>query len=189
MHLTPERRRQFAELAHIQTKRNAPPCPFLSGGAVTVPCPKKGGICSLRLYRPVGDSSAVPVEGEAGSLRVVCPHRFKQDGVIYSKIGETILGTPSPIRVNEVRFLKRTNELTAETEGEEESEPESEDVGNIDTVLVNPDITLLRWCALEIQAVYFSGRQMGLLFTHIKEYAGEGIPFPDLGPLISTFPN
>ncbi|MDD4891687.1 MAG: NotI family restriction endonuclease, partial [Phycisphaerae bacterium] len=54
-----------------------------------------------------------------------------------------------------------------------------EDVGNIDSVLVHPSTTSLRWCALEIQAVYFSGSGMNSLFRSIQDYSGEGIPFPD----------
>ncbi len=37
----------------------------------------------------------------------------------------------------------------------------------------------MRWCALEIQAVYFSGEKMRLLFEHIRNFAGSGLPFPD----------
>jgi hypothetical protein len=175
--LTPERRREFAELAPNQTKHNAPPCPFLPG---TPPCPKKGGICSLRLYCSNGDGSALGVEGEDGSLRAVCPHRFKQSGTIYAKIGEIMLGTPNPTSVAEVRFLKRNKEPGVDTEGGEEQLDESEDVGNIDSVLIHPETSPLHWCALEIQAVYFSGKKMGLLFNHIRDYEGAAIPFPDL---------
>jgi hypothetical protein len=179
--LTPTERRQFAAIAPIQTKSNTPPCPFLSVES-PVPCRKKGGICSLRLYEAVGDGSAMPVAGDAGTLRITCPHRFKQEGTIYKLIGEKMLGTSSPRVVAEVRFLRRTENATAEAGSEEvgaEDGASSEDVGNIDNVLVHPEISLLRWCAVEMQAVYFSGEKMGLLFEQIGAFDGPGIPFPD----------
>lgn len=175
--LTSEQREHFAGLAPTQTARDAPPCPFRFGES-SVPCPKKGGICSLRLYEAVGDGGATPSESNDGSLRVVCPHRFKQNGVIYSNIGETMLGTPTPTIVAEVRFLRRNDE-SADVALNVLDEQGSEDVGNIDNVLVHPDTSILRWCALEIQAVYFSGSRMDHLFDHIRHYEGAGIPFPD----------
>ena len=37
----------------------------------------------------------------------------------------------------------------------------------------------LNWCALEIQAVYFSGKGMGLEeFRNIMNYEGKSLPFP-----------
>jgi hypothetical protein len=177
IHLTPEQRKHFATLAPIQTIRNALPCPFLSG-ETSVPCPKKGGICSLRLYEAIGDGGARASEGSDGSFRVVCPHRFKQDGVIYRSVGEKILGTPDPTIVAEVRFLRRNDEAP-DVAARGSDTQSSEDVGNIDNVLVHPDTDVLRWCALEIQAVYFSGSKMGHLFDHIRRYEGPEIPFPD----------
>ena len=47
-------------------------------------------------------------------------------------------------------------------------------------VLTNPEAGTvgLNWCALEIQAVYLSGRSMNEEFRRIKDYEGEGPPFP-----------
>src|SRR5262245_40712744 len=113
--LSPDERRQFAELALTHTTRNAPPCPFLST-TMPVQCSKKGGICSLRRYEHIDNGSAVAASGDEGSLRVVCPHRFKQSGIIYSTIGQIMLGTTAPQIVAEVRFLRRGIESTvAET--------------------------------------------------------------------------
>jgi hypothetical protein len=174
--LTPERRKQFSETAR-KPARNNPPCPFLADG--TKQCTKPGGICSLRLYQGSADGSAVPVEGELGSLRVVCPNRFHQSGIVFSSVAEVMLNTSAPVVVPEVRFLRRDKTLPIGDASEDRSLADSEDVGNIDHVLVHPDTDLFRWCALEIQAVYFSGKKMGLLFEHIGSYAGPGIPFPD----------
>src|SRR5260370_33683919 len=107
--LTPEQRRSFSHIATHQTAQNAPPCPFRSAES-RLPCTKKGGICSLRLYKSEGEGSATAVEGMEGELRAVCQHRFKQDGIIYSKVGEVVLGTPSPRVISEVRFLRRNYE-------------------------------------------------------------------------------
>ena len=51
----------------------------------------------------------------------------------------------------------------------------SEDVGRIDLVLVNPD-DQSKWCAVEVQAVYFSGAKMSSDYDEIKAYSGNGIP-------------
>ncbi len=175
-----EQRIAFAKIAPIQTKENAPSCPFLSSDAARVPRVKKGGVCSLRLYESTGNGSAEPAEGDAGKLRVVCPHRFKQNGLIYGVVSSAIIGTAQPKVVTEVRFLRReTNPSNLEDDSSNSKEPKSEDVGNIDVVLVNPTSLNLEWCALELQAVYFSGEKMNLLFAHIENYQGEGIPFPD----------
>ncbi|QDV77696.1 Restriction endonuclease NotI [Planctomycetes bacterium K2D] len=87
-----------------------------------------------------------------------------------------MLGTNEPKVVAEIRFLRRNDDNDGESAGEDAS---SEDVGNIDNVLVNPSDGDLEWCALEIQAVYFSGRKMSLLFNHILTHAGPELPFPD----------
>lgn len=85
--------------------------------------------------------------------------------------------------VPEVRFLKR-NIAAVGLDGEDgavSNDGKSEDVGNIDVVLVNTNSAEMKWCALEIQAVYFSGEKMNLLFAHIENHESDGIPFPDKG--------
>lgn len=172
--LTSEQRKAYAGIALVQKPENTPPCPFLSTQTTTVLCTKKGGVCSLRLYNAKENGEAEPATGNEGKLRVVCPHRFKQNGTIYSKISEIMIGTDAPAIAPEVRFLRRN--IAVVTEG---TDLTHEDVGNIDIVLVNFNPPVINWCALEIQAVYFSGEKMNLLFTHIENYAGKGIPFPD----------
>ena len=58
-----------------------------------------------------------------------------------------------------------------------ESDPDA--VGQIDMVLLNEAVTPTTWCALEIQAVYFSGPGMTSQFSLLKSWDGSGIPFPD----------
>lgn len=178
--MTKDERRSLASAAINHSTGNAPPCPF-QGSGVDVPCSKKGGICSLRLYNPVGEGAAEPAEGDNGRLRIVCPSRFKQDNIVNSAVADFLIGTTTPHSVPEVRFLRRHGAAlaTGDVAGNETISRQSEDVGNIDLVLVNPESTELIWCALEIQAVYFSGSNMNLLFRHVSEYSGEGIPFPD----------
>jgi hypothetical protein len=134
-------------------------CPFRGDK-----CRKKGGICSLRAY--ADDSKAVA--GISG-LVTVCPERFKQDGIAISAIGEELLGTPSPSVVTEIPFLKSF--------GEEEVGEDA--VGIIDMVLYQTENGVLKWCALEVQSVYFSGPGMDSKFKQLAQWEGPGIPFPD----------
>ncbi|MGO8700696.1 MAG: NotI family restriction endonuclease [Limisphaerales bacterium] len=67
--------------------------------------------------------------------------------------------------------IRGMGEIQAE-EGEEDA------VGKIDGVLVNNEGGTLRWCALEFQAVYFSGKSMENDFKAMREWAGPGVPFP-----------
>lgn len=135
----------------------------------------------MRLYEFQDGGSAKPVDDDEGKLRVTCPHRFKQNNTVYSTVSEALIGTISPDIVPEVRFLRRPVSAVdaAEDQVGASKDLKSEDVGNIDIVLVNTDSSELQWCALEIQAVYFSGEKMNLLFEHIANFEGEGIPFPD----------
>jgi hypothetical protein len=48
----------------------------------------------------------------------------------------------------------------------------------IDKVLVSPEGQQLKWCALEVQAVYFSGKSMENDFTEMRTWIGPGVPFP-----------
>ncbi|MBI2605589.1 MAG: hypothetical protein HYW49_05845 [Deltaproteobacteria bacterium] len=177
-----ETRKNFANqaLKHNITKDTRALCPFKMPTGRK--CTKKGGVCSLRPYRETTDGAAEPILGELGGLVAVCPHRFKQDDVANRKVGQVLLGTENPKTVYEVRFLQRkrvpiVGEKTEENE--ERAEEAKEDVGNIDCVLLHPDAEPMHWCALEIQAVYFSGKAMTGLFRHILQFSGDKIPFPE----------
>ena len=154
--LTSDERRAYSSSPETQ------PCPFrINGGS----CTKKGRVCSFRLYRN-DDGLAVPTLGDEDGLRVLCPRRFEEDSTIFQWVGETILGTPTPEMVTEIGFLK--------------TEDGNTHVGRIDMVLANqktPSKTL-DWCALEIQAVYFSGKSMADEFRNIQSFRGEDAPFP-----------
>ena len=149
-------RRTYAEMQGNQ------PCPFRMGGGL---CTKKGGVCSFRLYENDGGAAA-PVSDVENGLRVLCPRRFEEDMTIFQWVGETVLGTSTPEIVTEIGFLK--------------AEGSNTHVGRIDMVLASHAGRLvpLDWCALEIQAVYFSGRSMSEEFRSIMASEGERPPFP-----------
>ena len=141
------------------------PCPFRPDTPFAI-CTKPGGVCSIRL---VTDQSGKvePLEDERGMLRALCPYRFHQDNTVFKYIGTRLLGDAAPLQAGEVGFLESTGNL--------DSAP-GEDVGRIDMILVRSDGTdgtPLEWAAVEVQAVYFSGREMSLEFKQLKRTRGE----------------
>lgn len=151
-------------------------CPFkLDAKGMGSPCPKKGGVCSLRLYESTEQGVVRPITGERGSLRAVCPSRFHEKGTAFEWAANVILKAPNPSLVGEVGFLESSESVDG---------LEGEDVGRIDMVVVDqskPKDYPMQWLALEIQAVYFSGVEMGKLFKEIADdvMAGRtGLVFP-----------
>ena len=100
-------------------------------------------------------------------MRVLCPRRFEQDVSVFQWVGETVLGTSTPEIATEVGFLR--------------PEVSNAFVGRIDMILANQDSRpgQFEWCALEIQAVYFSGPSMREEFRRIREGDADSAPFPD----------
>lgn len=144
--------------------RGEQPCPFRTDVAHPT-CTKPGGVCSLRLYSDDGGTFH-PVDGQRGMIRALCPYRFHQDNTAFQHIGNRLLDDPAPIQAGEVGFLESTGNL--------DSAP-GEDVGRIDMILVagnRPAEAEKRWCAVEIQAVYFSGREMAIEFRDIEARQG-----------------
>lgn len=140
------------------------PCPFRTDTAHPT-CTKPGGVCSLRLYTD-DDGPFRPVEGVRGMIRALCPYRFHQDKTAFQHIGNRLLGDEAPIQAGEVGFLESTGNL--------DSAP-GEDVGRIDMILIannNLSDSEMRWAAVEVQAVYFSGREMAIEFRDIQERQG-----------------
>lgn len=141
------------------------PCPFRTDSPHPT-CTKPGGVCSIRIYREEA-GTIEPIEGERGRLRALCPWRFHQDGTAFDKIGESLLSDPAPLRAGEVGFLESTGNL--------DSDP-GEDVGRIDMILVKsngPDGSAMEWVAVEVQAVYFSGKKMSIEFDHLRLTQGK----------------
>lgn len=144
---------------------NELPCPFKVSSTHPT-CHKPGGVCSIRLYSEAGGRVA-PVGGEKGRLRSLCPARLHQNGTVFSRIGEKLLSDPNPKRVGEVGFLKSTGSL--------DSAP-GENVGRIDMILVKAngsETEPIDWVAVEVQAVYFSGKKMSIEFDYLAETQGK----------------
>jgi len=151
------------EAARELTAASNVPCPFQHGAV----CRKQGGVCSLQCYE-LTDDVAVP----AGPLVTTCPNRFAQGNEVYKWVAQVIMETPTPILLGEINFLRGV------VHGEAEEEGSREDVGRIDNVLVHPELDPLRWCALEMQAVYFSGGAMRADFARASNHDGPWPPFP-----------
>ncbi len=181
--LQPNKRSRLSSLHQAKTRM---PCPFKPAvDGLAQPCNKAGGVCSFRAYVTSGDGSARPASGNAGKLRVACPSRFLGSDV-EEAISARLLGTKEPEVIREVGFL--TSELAAQQQPNEQIDLEvaddleardadpGSDVGRIDLILRNPDTNL--WCAVEHQAVYFSGAKMGPDFLAIGKHTGPGLPVP-----------
>ncbi len=166
-------RRELAELQLLApNQRPTQPCPFLSRDEHIVACWKRGGVCSLRKYEVDAASGAVAVAHSEGGLRTTCPSRFEQSGQVYRWIGETLLENPEAVAIGQVNFLQRMPLM-----GSAEDIPSAEEVGRIDNILVTPDSNPLQWCAVEMQAVYFSGTSMEREFEALAR-SDEVLPFP-----------
>ena len=136
------------------------PCPSRSSREASILCNKRGGVCTVCLYQK-RDRYSVPYDRR---LVTLCPQRFWEGNLVFKEIASRLLGKPESILVKEVGFLLG--------EG-------NDDVGRIDSVLVIPDSVPLRWCAVEIQAVYFSGRKMELEFESLGKIKRScKLPFP-----------
>lgn len=142
-------------------------CPFQSDAK----CNKKGGVCSLRQYQQFGDG---PVTG-VGPLITTCPQRFLESHTIFRWVGETLLQTKEPVILSEIGFLDR---LRPQDVGESEEEDSRDFIGRIDNVLVHPSRQPMEWCALELQAVYFSGKSMANEFKMLALRETEVLPYP-----------
>lgn len=134
-------------------------------------CTKKGGVCSLRLYEQAHEEGSVAA---LSTISTLCPHRFKEGNMIFRWVGETVLGHESPLVAREVGFLIREanepqRDIRDEGGREGNKEIDTEDVGQIDYVLVHPEQAILQWCALELQAVYFSGAAMADEYPAIRQ--------------------
>ncbi len=125
-------------------------------------CNKAGGVCTLRLYEKSGEA-AIPCSGD---LVTICPCRFLEEGIVFSWVAQELLHAASPVVLSELPFLVS------------KSGKREKPVGKIDNVLVAPKTERLNWCALEMQAVYFSGKAMKSDFKLMASWQKEGIPFP-----------
>jgi hypothetical protein len=123
------------------------------------------------LYQQVDNG---PVAG-VGHVITTCPNRFLEANTIFRWVGNTLLQTENPIVLGEIGFLDR---LRADNDGEDDEGDKRDFIGRIDCVLVHPKHVPLDWCALELQAVYFSGKRMPHEFKMLAETTTEALPFP-----------
>jgi len=161
----------------IGVKRGDHPiCPFMETVPHLAPrgdagCNKAGGVCSLREF--VADGGRVV---DLGPITATCPNRFLDGGAVFKEIGRLLLGTDGSRIVKEIPFLLRPK--SSDDEASPGRIEDSEDVGRIDMVLVHPTLSRLNWCAVEMQAVYFSGGAMSKDLDVIAEHTGDDIPYP-----------
>lgn len=178
--LSAKKRREFGAIACRQAARDpevkSPPCPFLSTLAAGAKCNKSGGLCSLRKYAslPDGKGQIVSIDKPA----TMCPLRFLEDAIVFRWVAEKMLGVTNPLVVKETPFLRKIAGVAEITAGEDDNDTDEQEekkkAGRIDWLLVDPeslDTANLRWCALETQAVYFSGAKMEPEFS---AYANDG---------------
>ena len=114
--------------ASIECEANAiigATCPFQHDAK----CNKKGGVCSLRRYRQIGDGAVSGV----GPIITTCPQRFLEANTIFQWVGDTLLQTKEPIVLSEIGFLDRLRSDESPAEDEEDSK---DFIGRIDNVLV-----------------------------------------------------
>lgn len=162
--LTPETRVAWAKREIEANALTNTPCPFTGRT-----CNKKGGVCSIQQYEATVAGAIVTHPPPVS----VCPNRFAEAGAVFPWVGQTILKTREPVALGEIGFLNRFR-----TESEDEAEPNGRDfIGRIDSVLIHPTQSPLDWCALEIQAVYFSGKSMAQEFKAIAGGTGD-LEFP-----------
>ena len=135
-------------------------CPSKTHNGIKTLCSKRGGVCSVRLYEKTNLDKSRPADK---NLVTLCPQRFWEANLVFKEISRFLLGHEKPVLVKEVGFLI----------GEK-----NDDVGRIDSVLVVPNTKPLKWCAVEIQAVYFSGKKMDLEFNALIKQNSPDLPFP-----------
>lgn len=165
--LSPAKQHEWAKREIEVDALTGTPCPFQTNAI----CNKKGGVCSLRLYEQV---TGGPTAG-IGPLITTCPNRFLESHLLFDWVGETILQTKAPVVLSQIGFLDRLNPNPSTEVAEEEGR---DFIGRIDNVLVHPSRTPIDWCALELQAVYFSGMAMKQEFAALSEEEPPGLLFP-----------
>lgn len=170
--LSPIGRQNFGKLALTQKNEkgalaNAPACPFLSTLLPNARCNKPGGVCSIRKFDNLdGGIEVIPDD----RVVTVCPLRFlepiTEDLSLFQWISSKMMGITDPIVVKETPFLRKISNTQIDTLVEQdvsEEAAEEKKAGRIDWIIVNPrsmNEKELEWCAIETQALYFSGDKM-----------------------------
>lgn len=167
--LSPDQRQLFGKIALGQAEGTVTPqCPFLSTLIPNSKCNKSGGVCSIRKFSSGADGAGAVVPDTRPVA--VCPSRFLQDieddKSLFVWISEKMLGIDHPTVVKETPFLRTVSDVERPPEtapGMQAEADEEKKAGRIDWIVLNPatlDAPELDWCAVETQALYFSGRSM-----------------------------
>ena len=128
------------------------PCPFQDGEN----CHKRGGVCSIRLYK---EGAAGRLGDPGGEPVITCPKRFEEGQLLVRWLAEIVGFRPEEAMVaREVPFMKGTETAKA--------------AGKIDLVVARSSGGALSWYGLEIQAVYFSGPGMDREFARLRDHPG-----------------
>lgn len=150
--LSAKKRKHYSEATGI----NNFVCPFVKRQNNF--CNKAGGVCTLAEYQKK-KSGEIEFDKRQDFV-TICPNRFLEDNLIFKRIGQTILDCEKPTIISEVPFLKGVDYT---------GEKLNRTVGRIDMVLTKVVKNKIEdWCALEIQAVYFSGTSMKKDFKKIS---------------------
>jgi len=184
--MSPSERRELGQLASDQSQNGdlsgAPICPFLSSLKPNSRCNKLGGVCSLRRFYKGEGGAGVPISDD--KIVTVCPSRFLQ-GIggkksLFLWIAEVMLEVSQAIVVKEAPFLRSalTREPSKEEIGSESVGPKAGRIDWIVSCLPDEISSDLAWCAVETQALYFSGDKMKLEFDAYSEN-----PFSVLFPI------
>ncbi|WP_417810105.1 NotI family restriction endonuclease [Thalassospira alkalitolerans] len=144
-------------------------CPFLVSFPDLAPnrkkdqfkCSKSSGVCSIRNFS--GSQNF-------GPLTATCPTRFYENGTVFREIGRHLLGDEDARIAKEIPFLESTVKKKSATKGTS--------VGKIDMVMASTKQGKFSWCAVELQAVYFSGTKMEDDYPAIRKFSGNGVPMP-----------
>jgi hypothetical protein len=159
-------------------KEDRPDCEFLRQAPELGPkngspkCNKASGVCSIRNFLQSDDG-----EPNFGPITATCPIRFYENKTIFEEISEILLGNRDARVVKEIPFLKRSKK-TAPGDVDDDIENDKESVGRIDMVMAVERGTEIDWCAVELQAVYFSGGKIADDYPAIKKHTGNGVPMP-----------
>ena len=106
------------------------PCPFQDGEN----CHKRGGVCSIRLYK---EGAAGRLGAPGGEPVITCPKRFEEGQLLVRWLAEIIGFRPEEAMVaREVPFMKGTETAKA--------------AGKIDLVVARSSGGALSWYGLEI---------------------------------------
>lgn len=160
-------RLQLAEDALLPNKVVNRPCPFLEAlTAQSYGCSKSGGVCSVQRYS-LDSSGQISLLGHKVAI---CPSRLVSQSVLAAIAKKVLNLDVGVILVKEVPYsvsLTKTNKS---------GEPAA--AGRIDWLLVD-DSNPNRFCAVETQSVYMSGKSQDATFAAFVAAGGQIAMPPD----------